>query len=119
MFSFIFVKAQFDKTFEKSQCVTCVAEKKKEPYACEACNKLVSTKFYLKRLSKAAHEAAAEAAEGSLRTDHTRSCKGCCGSFRNVGNSNNMLRVASHKRKTTKTSLRPGKSKDVVRKWSK
>ena len=26
-----------------------------------------------------------------------------------------LLRVASHQRKTTKTSLRPGKSKEVVR----
>ena len=29
------------------------------------------------------------------------------------------LRVASHQRKTMKTSLRPAKSKDVVRTWSK
>ena len=30
-----------------------------------------------------------------------------------------LIRVASHQRKTMKTSLRPGKSKDVVRTWSK
>ena len=29
------------------------------------------------------------------------------------------VRVASHQRKTIKTSLRSGKSKDVVRTWSK
>ena len=36
-----------------------------------------------------------------------------------VGVKHAFLMVASHQRKTMETSLRPGKSKDVVRAWSK